>query len=177
MVVTVQKEEKRLAKDEVRFVVTEEYKKWIEDIKQRVKQSQIKASVKVNYELLDLYWNFGKDIVNKQETSKWGESFLKVMSNDLKSAFPNMAGFSVENLKHIRYWYRFYSEDLKRLQLVTQFETWEKMIKSIPWGHNQRIVYKCKNIEEALFYVQKTIDNGWSRNVLIHQGTFKKDQR
>ena len=58
---------------------------------------------------------------------------------------------------------------MKRLQLVTQFETWEKMIKSIPWGHNQRIVYKCKNIEEALFYVQKTIDNGWSRNVLIHQ--------
>lgn len=158
-----------LVKKEVGFIVTEEYKIWIDDIKQRVKQSQIKASVKVNYELLDLYWNIGKDIVNKQEKAKWGDSFLNVMSKDLKNAFPSMSGFSVENLKHIRYWYRFYSEGSKRLQLVTQFENLEKMIKSIPQGHNQRIVYKCKDVNEALFYVQKTIDNGWSRNVLIHQ--------
>lgn len=101
--------------------------------------------------------------------SKWGDSFLKVMSKDLKKAFPDMSGFSVENLKHIRYWYKFYSEGSKGLQLVTQFENLEKMIKNIPWGHNQRIVYKCKDVNEALFYVQKTIDNGWSRNVLIHQ--------
>ncbi len=121
-----------MVKKEVGFIVTEEYKIWIDDIKQRVKQSQIKASVKVNYELLDLYWNIGKDIVNKQEKAKWGDSFLNVMSKDLKNAFPSMSGFSVENLKHIRYWYRFYSEGSKRLQLVTQFENLEKMIKSIP---------------------------------------------
>ena len=57
----------------------------------------------------------------------------------------------------------------KGLQLVTLFEIVEKMIKSIPWGHNQRIAYKCKDIDEAIFYVQKTLDNNWSRNVLEHQ--------
>ena len=91
------------------------------------------------------------------------------MSKDLQKAFPGMSGFSTQNLKHIRYWYRFYSEGAIGLQLVTQFETLEKMVKSIPWGHNQRIVYKCNDINEALFYVQKTMDNNWSRNVLEHQ--------
>lgn len=158
-----------MRKKEVGFMVTEEYQNWINDIKKRINQSQIKASVKINYELLDLYWNLGKDIVDKQENAKWGDSFLSTMSKDLKKAFPGMSGFSTQNLKHIRYWYKFYSQDVNGLQAVTQFETLEKMIKSIPWGHNQRIMYKSKDINEALFYVQKTMDNNWSRNVLEHQ--------
>lgn len=80
-----------------------------------------------------------------------------------------MSGFSVQNLKSIRYWYKFYNSDENGLQPVSQMELIEKIIKSIPWGHNQRIMYKCKNIAEALFYAQKTIDNGWSRTVLEHQ--------
>lgn len=158
-----------MAKKEVGFVVTEEYVAWINEIKMKIKQSQIKASVRVNDAMLDLYWNIGKDIIEKQETAKWGDSFLTVMSKDLKRAFPGVSGFSAQNLKHIRYWYRFYSSRANGLQVVTQFETAKQMIKSIPWGHNQRIMYKCKNINEALFYVQKTLDNGWSRSVLEHQ--------
>lgn len=158
-----------MAKKEVGFVVTEEYVAWINEIKMKIKQSQIKASVRVNDAMLDLYWNIGKDIIEKQETAKWGDSFLTVMSKDLKKAFPGVSGFSAQNLKHIRYWYRFYSSRANGLQVVTQFETAKQMIKSIPWGHNQRIMYKCKNINEALFYVQKTLDNGWSRSVLEHQ--------
>ncbi len=80
-----------------------------------------------------------------------------------------MSGFSVQNLKSIRYWYKFYNSDENGLQAVSQMELIEKIIKSIPWGHNQRIMYKCKNIAEALFYAQKTMDNGWSRTVLEHQ--------
>ena len=118
---------------------------------------------------MNLYWDLGKDIVEKQENAKWGDSFLTIMSKDLKKAFPNMAGFSAQNLKHIRYWYKFYSQGEKGLQLVTHFDLIEKMIKSIPWGHNQRIMYKCKDISEALFYVQKTMDNNWSRSVLENQ--------
>jgi len=71
-----------MAKSEVGFVVTDDYKIWIEDLK-RIKQSQIKASVKVNYELLNLYWNLGKDIVRKQKDSKWGDAFLATLSKDL----------------------------------------------------------------------------------------------
>ena len=154
---------------EVGFVVTDDYRAWIENIKQKIKQSQIKASVKVNYAMLDLYWDIGRDIVIKQRTAKWGDAFLSTMSKDLKKTFPNMSGFSVQNLKSIRYWYKFYNADENGLQAVSQMDMIEKMVKSIPWGHNQRIVYKCQNIPEALFYVQKTMDNGWSRSVLEHQ--------
>ena len=80
-----------------------------------------------------------------------------------------MKGFSAENLKHIRYWYIFYNDYLIGLQAVTQLSDIERRIKSIPWGHNQRIMYKCKGVKEALFYVDKTIENGWSRTVLEHQ--------
>ena len=154
---------------EVGFVVTDDYRAWIENIKQKIKQSQIKASVKVNYAMLDLYWDIGRDIVIKQITAKWGDAFLSTMSKDLKKTFPNMSGFSVQNLKSIRYWYKLYNADENGLQAVSQMDMIEKMVKSIPWGHNQRIVYKCQNIPEALFYVQKTMDNGWSRSVLEHQ--------
>lgn len=154
---------------EVGFVVNDEYKAWIEDIKNRIKQSQVKAAVKVNYELLELYWGIGKDIVAKQKHAKWGDAFLTTMSKDLQRAFPDMSGFSVQNLKSIRYWYKFYNSEENGLQPVSQMELVENMVKSIPWGHNQRIMYKCGNVQEALFYVQKTMDNGWSRNVLEHQ--------
>lgn len=158
-----------MAGREVGFIVDDEYKSWIEDIKNRIKHSQIKASVKVNYEMLDLYWDIGRDIVAKQKNAKWGEAFLATMSKDLRKTFPNMSGFSVQNLKSIRYWYKFYNSDENGLQAVSQMELIEKIIKSIPWGHNQRIMYKCKNISEALFYAQKTMDNGWSRTVLEYQ--------
>ncbi len=80
---------------EVGFVVDDEYKEWIKNIKDRIKHSQIKASVKVNYELLDLYWDIGRDIVAKQKNVKWGEAFIETMSRDLRKTFPNMSGFSV----------------------------------------------------------------------------------
>lgn len=155
-----------MARKEVGFVVTDDYKTWIEEVKNKIRNSQIKASVRINYEMLDLYWNLGVAICEKQKQAKWGDAFLKVMSNDLQKAFPGVSGFSVENLKHIRYWYNFYTNNEKWLQGVTQIES---MVKSIPWGHNQRIMYKCKDIGEALFYIQKTMDNNWSRNVLVHQ--------
>ncbi len=146
-----------------------EYKKLLSDLKEKVRSSQLKAAVKVNYELLDLYWNLGKEIVEKQKQFSWGEGFLKTLSEDLRKEFPNMKGFSAENLKHIRYWYIFYNDYLIGLQAVTQLSDVERKIKSIPWGHNQRIMYKCKDVEEALFYVNKTIENGWSRTILEHQ--------
>ena len=158
-----------MAKSEVGFVVTDEYKAWIDDIKRRIKQNQIKAAVKVNYALLDLYWDLGRDIVVKQKDAKWGDAFLTTMSKDLQKTFPDMAGFSVQNLKSIRYWYKFYNAEDNGLKDLCKIELIENMIKSIPWGHNQRIIYKCKSIEEALFYVRKTMDNGWRRNTLEHQ--------
>lgn len=73
-----------MEKREVSFVVNDEYRAWIEDVKSRIKQSRLKAVVKVNYELLELYWGIGRDIVEKQKDAKWGDAFLTTMSKDLK---------------------------------------------------------------------------------------------
>lgn len=80
-----------------------EYKQFLIELKEKVKNSQLKAAVKVNYELLDLYWELGKEITEKQKEYSWGDSFLKLLSQDLRKEFPDMRGFSAENLKHIRY--------------------------------------------------------------------------
>lgn len=111
----------------------DEYKKFLIELKEKVKNSQLKAAVKVNYELLDLYWNLGKKITEKQAKFSWGEAFISNLSKDLKNEFPNMKGFSIQNLKNIRYWYLFYSKYLIGLQAVSQLKNTKEKIKSIPW--------------------------------------------
>jgi len=140
-------------------MLDKEYISFLSEIKNKIKQAQIKAAVKVNEELLRLYWDIAKMIVEKQKVSKWGDSIIEKISSDLKREFPNMKGFSVTNIKYMRKWYLFWSNSP---QLVDE-------IFKIPWGHNREIITKCKNIDEALFYVRKTIQNGYSRAVLIHQ--------
>ena len=109
-----------LKKQELKFVVSDEYRDWINTIKDKIRTSQIKASIKVNREMLELYWNIGADIVDLQENSKWGEGLIKQMSLDLRKAFPDAKGFSETNLKTIRIWYRFYSDVIKGLQVVDE---------------------------------------------------------
>ncbi|WGE61582.1 DUF1016 N-terminal domain-containing protein [Actinobacillus equuli] len=82
-----------------KFLADNAYKQWLVDLKGRIKQSQIKASVSVNYELLNLYWDLGREILIRQENYAWGEGFLKTLSRDLKRTFPEISGFSEENLK------------------------------------------------------------------------------
>ena len=137
-----------------------DYKEWIGSLKQRFQQAQIKAAVKVNSTLLEFYWELGADIVEKQKTAAWGSGFLKQLSKDMMTEFPDIKGFSFRNLKFIRQWYLFYKgEEQKGKQLVSQ----------IPWGQNISIIQKCKSLQEALFYVHNTIEYGWSRAVLTHQ--------
>jgi len=144
-------------------IQTTEYKEFIQRIKIKAQQAQIKASVKVNSTLLEFYWELGQEIIEKQKIANWGSAFLKNMSKDLMREFPNMKGFSKRNLELIRKWYLYYSEKNEiTKQAVSQ-------LLLIPWGHNIVIVQKSKNVEEALFYVQKTIENSWSRSVLVHQ--------
>jgi predicted nuclease of restriction endonuclease-like (RecB) superfamily len=142
------------------LVKTSEYRSFILEIKQRIQVSQIKAAIAVNQELLLLYWDLAERIVTKQQQATWGDGFLLQISKDLKTEFPEMKGFSKRNLEGMRQWYQFWvAESAIALQLVAQ----------IPWGHNLTIVTKIKDIDEALFYVQKTIQNNWSRSVLTHQ--------
>jgi predicted nuclease of restriction endonuclease-like (RecB) superfamily len=137
----------------------DDYRAFILDIKQRIRTAQIKAAVAVNRELLKLYWELAERIVSKQQESSWGDGFLAQMSRDLKDEFPDMKGFSKRNLELMRQWYRFWEQE----PAITQ-----QLVAQIPWGHNIAIITKIKNIDEAIFYVQKTIQNNWSRAVLTH---------
>lgn len=142
------------------FNIDKNYSAWLKEIKNRFRKVQLKAAVKVNSEMLNFYWELGADIVEKQVTAKWGDGFLSKLSYDLMTEFPDMKGFSKRNLELIRQWYCFWSvQDEIAKQLATQ----------IPWWHNVVIITKIKNTDEALFYVQKTIQNNWSRAVLTHQ--------
>jgi len=168
------------------IVIDLQYKTWLKDFKNKVRNAQIKAAVKVNVELLTLYWELGANIVLKQVETKWGDGFLFQLSKDLTEEFPEMKGFSKRNLELIRQWYTFYNKTFPSSiakQLVSQLHALENsqqdvgligqqpvaLITQIPWGHNIAIISKCKSINEALFYVQNTIAYGWSRSVLVHQ--------
>jgi len=153
-------------------VNTTEYKEFIKDIKSRIQAAQIKAAVSVNQELLCLYWDLAERITARQQASAWGDGILRQISRDLQSEFPDMKGFSRRNLELMRQWYRFWtgSNPIAK-QAVSQLEPaaiGQQLVAQIPWGHNFVIISKIKEPGEALFYVQQTIQNNWSRAVLTH---------
>lgn len=140
-----------------------DYIVWVSDIKKLIQSTQIKAAILVNKELLNLYWNIGKSISEKVEKGKWGSSIVEELSKDLKNEFPNQKGFSRSNLFSMKKWYEFYSNAGREIEKVQQ------LVGKIPWGQNVVIISKVKTIEEALFYASKTIENNWSRSILLHQ--------
>jgi predicted nuclease of restriction endonuclease-like (RecB) superfamily len=155
------------------------YKNWLEELKKRIQSSQIKAAIKVNSELMELYWQLGEEIISKQKESNWGEAIIEQLSKDLTAAFPGMKGFSRANLFFIRKWFLFYqpvsivSQPVRQLshhkEQSNYFLSVSQLVRQIPWGHNREIITKCRDIEEAMYYVQQTIKNNWSRAVLLAQ--------
>jgi predicted nuclease of restriction endonuclease-like (RecB) superfamily len=147
------------------ITVDSEYKEWIQDVGQRFKRSQIKAAIKVNDEMLRFYWSLGKDISEKGMEAKYGSGFYKMLSKDLTELMPDIRSFSVTNLKYMRYFYETFPDAQNRPQLVDDLDT----IFMIPWGHYRYILNKCRdNQDKALFYVRKTLENGWSRAMLLN---------
>lgn len=107
-----------------------DYKKWLTDLKSRIQSAQIKAALKVNAELIALYWELGQEILTKEEKAFWGNKFLPQLSADLRKEFPEMKGFSLTNLKYIRLWVKFYAPAIGQ-QLVDQLEDLENQQKEI----------------------------------------------
>jgi predicted nuclease of restriction endonuclease-like (RecB) superfamily len=107
--------------------VDNEYKKWLTDLRQRIRQSQLKAAVRVNSEMIELYWSIGADIVEKQAESKWGSGVIPQLSADLKDEFSDMQGFSTTNLKYMRQFFLFYSGNKFGQQVVDHLENSAKI--------------------------------------------------
>lgn len=149
---------------------TADYRLWLGELKARFRQVQLKAAVAVNTALLQFYWELGADIVARQTQADWGSGFLNQLSADLMLDFPEMKGFSKRNLELIRQWHLFWARSAIGQQAVAQFAKQPvSQILIIPWGYNLAIIAKCKQHEEALYYVQATQAHGWSRSVLVHQ--------
>lgn len=159
--------------------VNSSYREWVLTVAKRFRKSQIKAAVKVNNEMLRFYWSLGQDISSLHMNAKYGSSFYKSLSADLHEIFPEVHSFSVTNLKYMQYFYELYPAEAIRPQLGDKFTEQENCprleddfspdIFCIPWGHQKQLVDKCKgNTTKALFYVRKTIENNWSRAVLLN---------
>ena len=133
-----------------------EYLNTVESIKQEIRAAQYRASVSVNRELLLLYHTIGNTI-NAHKT--WGSKFIESLSADIKLAFPDASGYSVRNLKYMAKFALAYPDE----------EFVQQPVAQIPWGHNTVLLDKLSSPEERLWYAEKVIEHGWSRNVLIHQ--------
>ncbi len=176
-----------------------DYVQWIYELKQRFRNSQIKAAVKVNSEQLLFNWQLGRDLVVRKAEEKWGTGIVNQVSLDLQAEFPEAKGFSARNLWNMKKWYLFYAENdgisdilqsfnslidtgSEKLQQVAA-EIYEKPFGQkfqqvvaeipfpagfsfVPWGHHILIITKCKEIDEALYYLRRTIERGLSRNAL-----------
>lgn len=176
---------------------TTDYAAWLADLKKRYRATQIKAAVAVNSALIEFYWGLGRDINERYGKAKIGNAFYAQLSIDLLTTIPNASGLSPQTLKYCGYFYRLYSSDMASQQLVDlkssigqQIVDSEKndiqpinlqvaednvsrqfigRLFQIPWGHHCVIIDKCKgDRDKAVFYVQKTVSQGWSRSVLLN---------
>lgn len=189
----------------------EGYVQWMADIKQRFRQSQVKAAVRVNTAMLEFYWSVGRDLVALRAEERWGAGVVKQFALDMRQAFPDETGFSDTNVKYMKRWYLFYYErvikgqrpvdqighqagDEKGQQVADQLEAVEKSQQTvgqiedrekcqqaadqlempeifgrIPWFHHVLIISKCQTLDEAIFYINKVTEEGWSRSRLESQ--------
>lgn len=142
-------------------ISTANYIKFITSLKTKIHSAQVKGAIAVNKELIKLYWEMGKDIVQKQKQEGWGSKVLEKVAKDLQKEFPGVDGFSRSNIFYIRSFYVAYA---KVQQVVGQFEALP--IFSIPWGHNVLLIQKIKDTKQRLWYASQTIENGWTRSML-----------
>lgn len=136
------------------------YPEFLRDLKARIQARQARAALAVNQELITLYWEIGQRIVERQENAGWGDAVITQLERDLKKAMPGLEGFSRRNLYRMRTLYLTYRN---------QGEFVPQLVAQIPWGHNTALIEKVKDPVEREWYLQQTIEQGWSRNILIHQ--------
>lgn len=162
--------------DQIR--IDDEYKRWIQQISSDFRKSQIKAASTVNSEMLKFYWRLGEGIEQEKQKYSWGSKLYEQISKDLKAALPGMHSFSPRNLRYMNHYYRLFSSPEISQQAVAVSEGTEILqqavaqlspIFCIPWGHIVNILDKCRDDpEKALFYAEKTMENNWSRAVLLN---------
>ena len=140
-------------------IMDQDYSILITDLKKRVAESRYKATLSVNKEMVLLYHHIGQQILKSQKEKGWGSKVIEKLSKDLRSAFPEMKGFSRTNLLYMRK----FAEEYSNQQIV------QELLGQLTWYHNITLIDKLSNKKEREFYMQKAIQNGWSRNTMVMQ--------
>ena len=143
----------------MKIVKNNNYGKFLREIKERIYRAQYDALKAVNKELISLYWDIGRGVVEKQKKYGWGKSVVEKLADDLQKEFPGIKGFSSRNIWNMRNFYLLYKNNQKLQPLVAE----------ISWVKNIIIMEKCKDDLEREFYIKMTKKYGWTKNVLIHQ--------
>jgi len=142
-----------------RQALPDSYPVFLQELKRRICESHVRASVAVNRELVLLYWRIGRDILLRQERENWGAKVIDRLGADLKKAFPEMKGFSPRNLKYMR----AFAEAWPQEEFV------QEVLAQITWYHNLTLLEKLATESDRVWYARASIQHGWSRNVLVHQ--------
>ena len=148
-----------MKKAEAMTAVVEGYEAWIRSIKERIQRARVKASMLVNSEQTLLYWDIGHEILEKQENEGWGSKVVERMSADLKAAFPDMKGWSRSSLMYMRQ----FAAAWKRNEIV------QAPLGQLPWYHHLALLERLKSRGDRIAYAVLAIENGWSRDVMVHQ--------
>ncbi len=160
-------------------ILDKEYLQWIQELCKRYRQSQIKAAMHVNKEMIQFYWELGRDIVELQAEKRWGDKVMSRLSTDLHNAMPNVTGLTQRNIYYCKQFYLLFSQIHESLPQAGAKNAEKKLpqvgaqsyneVFCMPWGHCKLLIDKCSNdISKAMFYVHQTIENGWSRSMLLN---------
>jgi predicted nuclease of restriction endonuclease-like (RecB) superfamily len=136
-----------------------DYAAWLADLKTRIHTAQQRAALAVNRELVLLFWQIGRDILERQAKQGWGAKVIERLAHDLRTTFPDMKGFSPRNLKYMR----AFAEAWQDIDFV------QAVLAQLPWYHQLALLDKLRSEEERRWYAAKAIENNWSRNVLVIQ--------
>jgi predicted nuclease of restriction endonuclease-like (RecB) superfamily len=164
-------------------IASPEYRQFIEDLKARVLSARLSAARAVNSDLILLYWDIGRGIVEKQQTLGWGDSIVEMVSADLRKAFPGSFGFSPQNVWRMLQFFRTHTDNLFLSQAVRELEKKgqktpspeelsqlvRELIAAVPWGHHANVLAKLTDPAARLYYLRATARFGWSRNILLNQ--------
>lgn len=148
------------------------YGEFLADLKQRVRAAQVRAAFAANRELIALYWDIGKAIVERQRSKGWGKAVVERLAADLQKEFRGRAGFSPLNVWRMRAFYLAWTEELRNLSPpVTESELAKlsRLVTELPWGQNLALLHKIENPLIRAWYARKTLEQGWSRAVLTAQ--------
>ncbi|MBX9578296.1 MAG: PDDEXK nuclease domain-containing protein [Chthoniobacterales bacterium] len=135
------------------------YQHFLDDLKQRVATARYQAARTLNTGLILLYHHVGKEILRSQQEHGWGAKVIDQLSHDLRSAFPEMKGFSPRNLKYMR----------KFAQEYPEIEFVQEVLAQLSWYHHTTLLDKISDRENRVFYIKKALEHSWSRNVMVHQ--------